>query len=199
MYQLYEAKNILTSEEKFNLLELHIKAGEKAINSIAYASANQYLNRALEDLPANAWEKHYDLCKYLYENLIESEFLNGNIEISQKYAHLMIENLKTDLEKTKILNVLVMQSSLQGKFQEGIDLGIKTLEILGYPVPVNELEAGIGGAFGAVAQHLAGRDILEVFKQDDVKDEQAKLAIALRATLAPAAFLSGQNTLWAYF
>ena len=58
--QLDSGRDLITGEEeKLELAELNLKAGKKAKESNAYASAVKYLKVGMELLPGECWQKQY--------------------------------------------------------------------------------------------------------------------------------------------
>ncbi|OJJ14988.1 hypothetical protein BKI52_41275 [marine bacterium AO1-C] len=197
--QFNKAKSLITDEDAIDqLISLNFQAAQKAKHATAYDSALNYLHQVLEYIQADAWDTQYELTYQLYKELIEVEYLNGNYEQAEKYAQITLDKAQTALEKAVIYNTLIIQNTLLAKYPEAIGFGKSALELLSFNIPKDEeLEAGIGAGFGAVAQHLAGRPILSIVDAPDVADATDVLIIEILGNMAPPAYFINPN-LWTF-
>ena len=197
--QFNKAKSLLTDVDAIDQLKsLNFQAAQKAKHATAYDSALNYLHEVLDYIDEDAWTTQYELTYQLYKELIEVEYLNGNFEQSDKYAQITLEKATSTLEKADIFNTLIIQSTLQAKYPEAIGFGKNALELLHFNIPKDEdLEAGIGAGFGAVAQHLAGRPILSVVDAPDAQDATDVLITQILGNMAPPAYFINPN-LWTF-
>ena len=97
--------------ERKQLLELNIYAGKKAKEAIAYIESRNYLIFAKNQFSNNIWQENYNIAVDLYKELLEIEYLNGNIEYSQLLLEQALKNTKSVLERTefffgKLFNIL---------------------------------------------------------------------------------------------
>jgi len=197
--QLNQAEELIAQNNLANKVKkLNFKAAIKAKNATAYDSALNYLEQAKTFISENIWEEEYDFAFKFFNELIEVEYLNGHFQASEKYAQISLENAKTNIEKADIYNTLIVQSTLQADYAGAITYGKNALELLDFHIPKTvDLEAGIGAGFGAVAQNLAGREILSLVDAPDAKDPKDILVAKLLVNLAPPAYLTDPN-LWTF-
>lgn len=139
--QLNKGIEIVKEEnEKFNLAQLNLKAGQKALNAAAYPSAAFYLTTGVRCLPANSWKKHYALSCTLYENLALTEFQLGKIDEAEQLLDLLAENVKTDLEKGNVYYLHMRIYSNIADYVKCIAAGLRILNLFGEYFPSRNLK-----------------------------------------------------------
>ena len=74
----YGREWLTNAAEQQQLLTLNLLAGRKAKDSVAYGSAQTYLQIAAQLLPLNCWQTHYELTFEVFKALAECEYLCGN-------------------------------------------------------------------------------------------------------------------------
>src|SRR5690606_29289954 len=98
--QLNQGSGLLTSpEEKIQLASLNSKAGDKAKDSASYASALQYLSKALTLLGDDPWASQFPLTMKIYDDLAICEFMNRNHKRAEQLFDLVISKAQTKEEK----------------------------------------------------------------------------------------------------
>ncbi len=118
-------------EEKRELAELNLIAGEKAKASAAYEAALNYLNVAMGMLDADSWERDYELARDIYVGAIEAEYLNSNYERSDELVEVALAKVNSLLEKANVYELKIRSYVAQNALQETIELGLKVVEMLG--------------------------------------------------------------------
>jgi len=124
-----------TSEEKQNLLTINIEAGQKAKNSIAYASAYNYFSVANSLLPIDAWEKQYEATFHLYKDWGKVALLVNEREESVELLETALQKAKDKYDKVKIHLLRMRQTNSEGKYTESNNEGIAALNLFGYNLP----------------------------------------------------------------
>ena len=133
--QLNFGIDLLSSDqEKYQLAELNLIAGEKAKLANAYEAARKYLNVGLELLPEKSWEQEYQLTLGLYIESVEVEYLNIDFEQAEKLSEVVLINAKTLLEKIKVYENKILFHVAQNQMSAAIDISLQVLEMLGEPL-----------------------------------------------------------------
>lgn len=129
---LNQSQELLQSQEqKIKLSELNLTAGKKALASTAYAAAAKYFDSGLQLLEANSWQKYYQLTLSLYESAIEAEYLNINFSHAQDLSHIVLEEAKNVVDRTKLYELQIQMYMAQSKMPQALDVGLLALELLG--------------------------------------------------------------------
>ena len=195
--QFNRAINLIAEDFKLELANLNMKAGKAAKSANAYAAAREYLQLATQLFEKNLWETQYDTAVELFSELAEVEYLNGAFEASQELVELILQNVKTDVEKAEIYNMLIIQNTLSSRFNVAIELGAKGLLLMNENLATNNsmeiLQAEIGNMMGKIN----GRDILSLIHEPVMQEPTKIVATKLLVNLIPTAYLSGQMPLYA--
>jgi predicted ATPase/signal transduction histidine kinase/tRNA A-37 threonylcarbamoyl transferase component Bud32 len=128
---------ISQQSEKTQLAQLNLTAGRKAKAATAYEAAVRYLRVAMELLPADCWQSHYDLTLAIYESAAEAEYLNINYEKSKKLVDIVIKQSNNLLEKVNVYELQIQSYNAQNRPLEALNTGLEVLKLLGISFPQN--------------------------------------------------------------
>lgn len=137
---------------KDELAKLNLIAGKKAKASNAYEAAVRYLNVGLELIDAigavrvgqSSWETDYELTLSLHVAAAEAEYLNTNFDRSQELADIVLLQAKNQLDRVKVYELQIQSYMSQNQMVKALDTGLKTLEILGFPLSEIPPEGWLG-------------------------------------------------------
>ncbi len=129
------AMEILTPEEKINLMEINFKAGEKARRSAAYELALVYYYKAAGIADKQTLDSEEKI--KIYHECFTCEYLNGNYEKAYSLFSLMMNLCKTNFEKVKVYKTNVLLLMHLSKPEMAIDMGLIGLKMLGVKIPKN--------------------------------------------------------------
>ena len=133
----YGVDLIQSQTEKNQLAQLNLIAGRKAITSTAYQSAATYLNTGLKLLAPDSWQTQYNLTLDLYDTAIEAEYLNTNFQQSKALIDIALQKATSVLDKVRIYKRQIQFYISQGDLPASIDTALKSVEILGVPIPTD--------------------------------------------------------------
>ncbi|HEY9872304.1 MAG TPA: ATP-binding protein, partial [Candidatus Obscuribacterales bacterium] len=122
---------ITCQEEKEELAQLNLIAGQKAKAATAYEPAVRYLNVGLGLLSTDSWQRQYKLTLNLYVEAVEAEYLNTNFERSAALAEVVLQQASTLLDKVKVYELQIQFYMAQNQMLKAIDTGLEALEKLG--------------------------------------------------------------------
>ncbi|AUT01473.1 serine/threonine-protein kinase PknK [Nostoc sp. CENA543] len=180
-------------DEKTELAKLNLLAGKKAKEATAYSAALQYLIAGIDILPGDIWQDHYDLALSLHLERSEVEYLLGNFEQSQALIAILLEQTKTDLEKARIYNLLIVQYTLLGKLDDAIASARKGLALLGIYLPETDFEAALAVLIAEANQLLKNQDIASLINQPEMVIPEKIVALNLLMNVDPATYLADQR------
>ncbi|MDF0555158.1 trifunctional serine/threonine-protein kinase/ATP-binding protein/sensor histidine kinase [Kamptonema sp. UHCC 0994] len=155
-------KLITQPGELEELAQMNLKAGVKARNSTAYATARIYLQTGIELLDINCWKHQYELTLNLYVAAAEAAYLNSDFEGMEQIAALVLQNAQTIFDKIKIYEIKIAALTAQSKILEAIAVGRDALFQLGVELPTAPDEAKIAKALQTVASLQGDRGIEEL-------------------------------------
>ena len=128
---------ISEQSEKTQLAELNLTAGRKAKAAAAYEAAVKYLRVAMELLPADCWQSHYELTLAIYESTAEVEYLNINYEYSKNMVGIVLKKSKSLLDKVNVYELQIQSYNAQNRPLEALNTGLEVLKLLGISFPQN--------------------------------------------------------------
>ena len=178
--------NLLEKEE---LLVLNLRAGKKAKEATAYATAREYLKVAWSESPENLWSADYNLALELHKERAEVEYLNGNYEQSQTLIKNSLSKIKSLVERVDFCFMLIVQYTLLEKYEDVIKLGMETLELLGCKLPKRDYPAVFEAEMAEIKKHLKNRPINSLLDQPDIKSLEKKAIVKLLTRLVAPTYL----------
>jgi predicted ATPase/signal transduction histidine kinase/putative methionine-R-sulfoxide reductase with GAF domain/predicted Ser/Thr protein kinase len=126
---------ITYEREKLRLIELNLTAGRKAKREAASHAAIWYFSMGTGMLPADKWERHYDLTLSLYMEALEAEYLSGNFERAELLAAEVLQHAEDLLVRVRVNELRVLLCTAQNRNSEAIKAGMEALEILDISLP----------------------------------------------------------------
>ncbi|NER99045.1 MAG: AAA family ATPase, partial [Symploca sp. SIO1B1] len=184
---------IVDQQEKFELAQLNLKAGQKAKDATAYSAALQYLRTIGQLLTEDLWTVDYEFALAVHKELIEVEYLNGNFSRSEELINQSLQQVKSVLGKTEIYKMLLVQYTLKAKYSAAIDTGRKALALLGVDLPETDLQAALEVELAEAKKNLAHRQISSLIDAPVTDDPEQKEIIKLLAYIDPSAYFSHQE------
>ncbi|MEZ2240866.1 AAA family ATPase [Microcoleus sp.] len=174
---------IAQPNEREELAQLNLKAGQKARSSTAYAAANIYLQTGIELLTANCWQTQYELTLNLYVAAAEAAYLNADLEGMEQMAVQVLQEAQTILDKVKIYEIKIATYTAQSKMLEALAVGRDVLGQLGVELPITPDEIQISQALQTLNSQLQGRKVEELIDLPVMTNLQTQAAMQLLGML----------------
>lgn len=135
---------ITDSEERDQVAQLNLQAGQKAKSATAYSAAVRYLQTGLELVSETGWQSAYSLTLTLHEEAVEAAYLHQDYPQQEQLTTMVLQQARTVLDMVKVYRVKILARSAQNRHLEAIDIGFEILERLGItfvePTPANLLQ-----------------------------------------------------------
>jgi predicted ATPase/serine phosphatase RsbU (regulator of sigma subunit) len=167
---------ILAQTDRYDLAQLNLRAGRKAIASTAHAAANQYLTVGLTLLPTDSWQTHYDLTLAVYELAAEAAYLNGDFSQQEQLVEVVLENAQSLLDKVKVYEIKSLAYVAQHQQMESIQTILAALKLFGVNFPEEPEPSDIQQGLEETKALWNGQSIEDLIKLPDMKNPE-KLAI----------------------
>ena len=137
---------VTNPQERNEIAQLNLLAGEQAKHSSAYHAAVNYLEAGLSLLEADAWESNYDLKLALSAAAVEAHYLNINYPVAATLAAEVLQRGKTMMDKLDVYISKILFSAAQNQMFKAIETGLEALSCLGVTLvseqpPALDLEA----------------------------------------------------------
>ncbi|RPJ06824.1 MAG: GAF domain-containing protein, partial [Spirochaetaceae bacterium] len=134
--QLYLGRNFFTDTGDYILAaSVNHAAGMKARGEAAFSSAHVYFRHAFSILPTNSWKTDYHLSLSIASELCEAGFLTGDITETERYYNIVMANARNFLDTDRVHQVIIGHYTQIQKVREGMEIGLKFLNSLGYGLP----------------------------------------------------------------
>jgi predicted ATPase/class 3 adenylate cyclase/GAF domain-containing protein len=194
---LNKAKDLIGDESaRIELAELNLKAAKFTQEQKNYDLAKEYLTNARFLLnPDTCWESHYDLAIALYKMLAEIELATDQFARAEDYLYLLIEKLKSPLEKSEIAYQIIEHYLQVYKNKQAIVLGRKALRWLGVEIPNSEADIAqkIQKEVQRLNKYLSNCSIQNLLAQEPPMNLAKHQLIKLLTSLSLAAKEISQN------
>ncbi len=140
--QLNRGAALITSrDEREQLAEFNLLAGQRAKASTAYASALTYLIAGAALLPEDSWERRHELTFALELNRAECEFLTGALTEAEQRLAALSTRAATTVERATVACLRVDLYTTLDQSSRAIAVGLDYLRHLGIdwsPHPTEE-------------------------------------------------------------
>ncbi|HIK18119.1 MAG TPA: GAF domain-containing protein, partial [Leptolyngbyaceae cyanobacterium M33_DOE_097] len=126
---------VSNQDERLEIAQLNLIAGQKAKGAIAYGVSKKYLTTARECLTTSSWQTDYDLTLKLYAETTEIAFLCGEFNQVEQWVAIVLQQAKTVLDKVKVYEVTIQSCIAQNQLLEAINIGLQVLRQLEISFP----------------------------------------------------------------
>jgi len=122
---------LLTHQQERNeIAQLNLIAGQKAKAATAYSAAVQYLKTGLSLLTEESWQTQYDLTINLYHETVEAQYLNTKFNDAETLAEVLLERATNKLDRVKAYELKVQIYTAQNQPLKAIETGLEALKLL---------------------------------------------------------------------
>ena len=193
------ARPIITDpEERLELVQLNLDAGQRARTTAAYETAMELLRAGEELLPDDAWAKHYTLTMNLSTELQQCAYLTARLNEAEERMDTMLKYADSDFKQAEFLATRTRQYATLGKMEASIHSAIRGLVLLGVNVSHAPTQEDITNERRSIDATLLNREIMDLVDAPTATDQNTLIANRLLMEIFPAAFLSGSGNLFQY-
>lgn len=173
------AVDLLTAPQKEQLIQLNIKASQKAKAANAYDAAVCNLNFSSNLLPETSWQTHYKLTLDLYTELAGAELLNLNHQRALEVSQIVLSQTVNILDKIEVYEIITRIYNIKAQYQTSLDFGMEALNLL----QINLIEA--------LPQNI---DFDDLENLPEIQDEYKIAALRILVIFSGSAFMSDTAT-----
>ncbi len=127
-------EQVTQPEEKLQIAQLNLQAGQKAKTATAYPAALNYLQAGIDLLPADRWITHYEITLALYMNAMEVEYLSTHFDAAKALGIVIINHAHSVVDRIAVYELIVQINIAQDEQATAIETGLQALELLGIPL-----------------------------------------------------------------
>ncbi|MCW6036085.1 AAA family ATPase [Spirulina subsalsa FACHB-351] len=191
----------LEQEERNQIAQLNLFAGQKAMLSTAYATAIQYFQRGLDyldsiNLQQNSWVEQYQLKLDLFYYLAAAQLSNSQLDKVEKTIKTCINFIISPVDRAKFHVLRIVSFTLQGRCEKAIKSGLLGLEDLGITIDQNNLKQEIEQEFLGINSFLNDRTVESILHLPAATNPQVISAIQLLIALEPTIYIIGNLELY---
>ncbi len=186
---------IVDENEILQLTLLNRQMGEKAIKASAYKAAYTYLANARNLLLDGCWESNYDVALDINKAFATAAYLSGEFLIAECAVKLLLESVKTDIEKAQIFHMQSLQYTVMEKSENAISAAINGLNVLGMKINNTPSILTVALELISAKMNVNKKTIPDIIDAPTLSDQKNHLKIKLLLELATPAFLTGNENL----
>ncbi|NJL91126.1 MAG: AAA family ATPase [Coleofasciculaceae cyanobacterium SM2_1_6] len=188
---------ISTTEEKQELAQLNLEAGQKAKLSAAYQLARDYCAIGISLLSENTWHENYTLIYDLHRHGSEAAYLFGDFDRAENLYSVAVFHAQTPIDQATIYRIQMTQYQLQGRNSEAIAIQRQSLQLLGWEVPVKSetIQSNLDAEIAKVQRFLEQQTIESILELPQMDNANIAEMLRILQILFYAAWLDGQPTL----
>jgi PAS domain S-box-containing protein len=186
---------ITSSDERLQLAELNLLAGQRAKATTAYASALTYLTAGEALLPKNSWERRHALSFALALHRGECEFLTGALAEAEQRLAALSQRATTTVERA---TVTCLRADLYTTLDQGsraIAVGLEYLRHLGIDWSPHPTKEEARREYERVWSQLGGRTIESLIELPLMSDPASLATLDVLAKIGVPAFYTDANLL----
>lgn len=174
--------------DRIELMELNIMAGNKAKKSIAFAAALNYFETAKSLLSEEEWADMPDKFFDLSLEEANAALLSGNLIKAEAICEYLSKIANSNIEKGSVSNIKILILIYQGKLLETIDEMRKTLALFNIFVPesTEEIKQKIQEGVMKMQQSLVNMTVDDLVNLPVMSDPE-KLMVVKLLQVAPLA------------
>ncbi|MEN2774942.1 AAA family ATPase [Acetivibrio clariflavus] len=180
---------ILNKDERIELADLNITAGNKAKKSTAFTVALNYYETARSLLSDQEWELMPDKFFSLLLEQAKAALLSWDLPKADGICDYLSTIAKTNLEKGAVSNIKVLSLVFQGKLYETIVETRKTLHLFNISLPETqeEINQKLQEYLKKMQEFLARIPVEEYVNLPVMEDPEKLMAMQLLYQVAPPA------------
>jgi predicted ATPase/signal transduction histidine kinase len=182
----------LDATQMFNLKKLNFHAGNKALNALAIQAANEYFRNGIDLLPADSWQKHYDLTFRLHQRLAKTELMAGRYDTSGKLLDTLLSRAIDDLDRAEALAEQTTSLSSMGNFIKAIETANRGLSYFDKAIPDDAEKAAKRTTELMAHIHADNADVWQkILEMPFTQERRSKIELAFYSELIPDLYMSG--------
>jgi PAS domain S-box-containing protein len=194
--QLNRGAALITSrDEREQLVELNLLAGQRAKATTAYASALAYLAAGAALLPGDGWQRRHQLSFALELDRAECEFLTGALAEAEQRLAALSARATTTVERATVACLRVDLYTTLDQSSRAIAVGLDYLRHLGIDWSPHPTEEEARNEYQRIWSQLGSRTIGALIELPLMTDPVSLATLDVLTKIGPPAFYTDVNLL----
>eukprot|EP00934_Nitzschia_sp_Nitz4_P006420 Nitzschia sp. Nitz4//scaffold22_size323478//168007//171360//NITZ4_000542-RA/size323478-augustus-gene-0.239-mRNA-1//-1//CDS//3329543040//6410//frame0 len=164
---------------RYEVAALCIRGAELAAAGYSFPTASEILRFAFTLLGENHWKEAYDLSVVLFNYAAEVEFAQGDSIRVDELVEEVLANAKDCPEQFRAYMTRIYVLGVRGDTQKAIDIGIKSLSILGINFKSCFNNAKIAFLLSQVSRKLKSKSDSMLRRLQPMRDEKKLMAMQI--------------------
>jgi len=184
---------ITTHDEREQLAELNLVAGQRAKASAAYASGLTYLVAGAELLPEDRWERRHDLAFALELHRAECEYVTGQLVPAEARLAALARHADTLVERAAVAGLRIDLYIALDQSDRAIAVGLEFLRHCGVDWSPHPSADDARREYDRIWSQLGTRAIEDLITLPVLTDPPSLATLDILAKLATPALMSEPN------
>ena len=190
VHQLNRGAPLIASrEEREQLAEFNLRAGQRARSSAAYVSALTYFNAGVALLPENSWERRHELIFALECKRAECEFLTGQLAVAEERLVVLSNRAATTIEQAVVACLRIDVCTALNQGSRAVAICLNYLRHVGIEWSPHPEDEEVQREYKRIWSLLGGRAIEYLVDLPRMEDPASLATVdVLSKALPPAVF-----------
>jgi predicted ATPase len=160
---------------------------------MAYRAALDYLAAGLEVLPADPWDRHYDLVLGLGLERAEAAYLASDFDTMEAAAADILARAHTVLDTVKVYELRIARYNSEIRYPEAVAAGLEILARLGEPLPERPGTARVLVGLASTVRVIHGRQPADLLTLPRMTDARQLAVMRVLMDIASATYYVNAN------
>ncbi|NJB87387.1 putative ATPase/class 3 adenylate cyclase [Lewinella marina] len=179
--------------ERLRLAALNLRAGRRAKHASAFRRGAEYLQTGIDLLPADRWERHYELSRDLHTEAADCNYLSGEFAVMDQLVATLLSRATELLDKVKAYEIRILSFKARNQLNEAIDTGLEVLEQLGEKFPTQPGLPNVMSDLLYTKLRLYGKDVATLEALPVMTDPRKIAAMRIIADIASSSYWARPN------
>ncbi len=180
-------------EEREQVAELNLMAGQRAIASTAYASALMYLAAGAALLPPDAFERRHELAFRLELHRAECEFLTGDVAAAENRLNLLSARPTGLVDLAAMTCLRVDLLTTLGRSDSAVDACLNYLRHAGIPWSAHPTNEEVQREYEHLWEQVGSRSIETLVDLSLITDPEGRATMDVLTAVVVSAGFTDEN------
>ena len=183
----------LSTEERDQIAELYLTAGERAKTSTAYSSALKYLTAGKALLGENTWERLYPLTFALEFRRAECEFLTGDLAAAEKRLSMLSRRAENLVDRASVTRLRTELYTTLNRSERAVEAGLEYLRQVGIDWSPHPTDDDVRQEYERIWRQLGDRPIEALVDLPLMTDPVCRATLDVLTAVEEPAYFTDEN------
>ena len=159
-------------EERSQIAELFLEAGEKSMASAAFSQAFEYLDFGTNMLNKDCWTTHYSLTLKLYDASAKNAYCISNYDKMNTLLDQVFKNVTCTFDVIKSYSLQIKRFNDKRMFEDAIKRGIYILNMMGEQIIDNRCQSITDFEFHRLRDLIIGTPNENILRLKEMEDDR---------------------------